>query len=340
MIRIHLTADDVARIRIAEAPDINAELVWAGYRLAHRVRAGRLSRWWQELALGWNPGIAKMFDLYSRSAMPGVLDQAFHADPAVTAKAVAATDPEAMGEYLRSLTYARGLTPFARELIDGREPAYVALGQAVADLQEIAVDPYRRRIASHVATEAARVGARAAALGLGALLGTLHPQVSWDGSAVGVTSVNDYDVELGGRALVLRGSVFATKPGISGNMFEDALELYYPVGGAALLRDARLEAPNAALAALLGPTRAAVLTAVARTPAITTGRLAADLGLAGSSASRHASILREAGLITTFRNGMSVHHHPTRLGAELAADGLAADGTDGTYGTEPSAPPS
>ena len=318
MIRIHLTSDDVARIRIADAPDINAELVWAGYRLAYRVRTQRLARWWHELAPGWNPGITRVYTLYTRTALPGLLDPSFHPDPALTAKAVAATDPGEMGEYLRSLTYSRPMTPFARELAEGREPAYAALGQAVADLQAIAVDPYRRRIASHVATEAARVGARAAAAGIGALLDTLHPQVSWDGRTVGVASANDYDVELDGRALVLRGSVFATKPGISGSMFEDALELYYPVAGSVLERDARLEAPSAALAALLGSTRAAALTAVAGTPAITTGQLAAALGLSGAAASRHASVLREAGLIATFRNGMTVHHHPTRLGAELA----------------------
>jgi len=75
LIRIQLTVDDVARIRIAEAPDINAELIWAGYRLAHRIRTGRLSRWRHEVARDWKPGIAKVFDLYSRSTMPALLDR-------------------------------------------------------------------------------------------------------------------------------------------------------------------------------------------------------------------------------------------------------------------------
>ncbi|WP_420717370.1 helix-turn-helix domain-containing protein [Streptomyces sp. WM6378] len=55
-----------------------------------------------------------------------------------------------------------------------------------------------------------------------------------------------------------------------------------------------------------------------RTPALTTGRLAAVLGVSPAAASRHASALREAGLIATIRNGQTVHHHSPRLGHDLA----------------------
>jgi DNA-binding transcriptional ArsR family regulator len=90
------------------------------------------------------------------------------------------------------------------------------------------------------------------------------------------------------------------------------------------MRDPKLHAPGRALVALLGATRAAALVTVVKTPAVTTGRLAATLGVSVAAASRHASVLRESGLIATLRNGQTVHHAPTRIGVDLvhgSADG-------------------
>ncbi|MEU3465401.1 helix-turn-helix domain-containing protein [Streptomyces sp. NPDC006733] len=51
--------------------------------------------------------------------------------------------------------------------------------------------------------------------------------------------------------------------------------------------------------------------------ALTTGDLAAVQGLSAAAVSQQATALREAGLIATFRNAQTVHHHPTRLGRDL-----------------------
>jgi hypothetical protein len=67
--------------------------------------------------------------------LPGVFDGALRPDPAATAVAVAATSPDALGHYLQTLTRARVMTPFLRELADGHGPALAALGEAVANLQ-------------------------------------------------------------------------------------------------------------------------------------------------------------------------------------------------------------
>jgi DNA-binding transcriptional ArsR family regulator len=107
-------------------------------------------------------------------------------------------------------------------------------------------------------------------------------------------------------------------------MFDDALVVSYPATDTVLLRDPAGRAPNPALTALLGPTRAAALVAICRTAALTTSRLAAALGLSAAAASRQATVLRDAGLIASYRDGMTVHHHATRLGSELA-DGLDVD---------------
>jgi DNA-binding transcriptional ArsR family regulator len=54
---------------------------------------------------------------------------------------------------------------------------------------------------------------------------------------------------------------------------------------------------------LLGRTRASVLTSIAESPHLTTKELASLLGISPAGASQHATVLREAGLITTRREG-------------------------------------
>jgi DNA-binding transcriptional ArsR family regulator len=49
----------------------------------------------------------------------------------------------------------------------------------------------------------------------------------------------------------------------------------------------------------------------------TTTELAARVGVSVAAASQHATVLREAGLITTRRQGSAVLHSLTPLGVEL-----------------------
>ena len=67
--------------------------------------------------------------------------------------------------------------------------------------------------------------------------------------------------------------------------------------------------------ALLGRSRAAVLEAVA--DGCTTTELARRAGVSLASASQHAAVLRDSGLLVTRRTGKSVHHSLTVLGAAL-----------------------
>ena len=85
------------------------------------------------------------------------------------------------------------------------------------------------------------------------------------------------------------------------------------------------------LAALLGPTRAAVLR-VLRQPRGTVD-LAAAVGISPASASEHAKVLREAYLIQTCREGRSVRHSLTPLGRTILGQLRPAPGElDGRVG--------
>jgi DNA-binding transcriptional ArsR family regulator len=56
---------------------------------------------------------------------------------------------------------------------------------------------------------------------------------------------------------------------------------------------------------------------VADSPTITTGEVADRLGVSAATVSRHLTVLRETGLITSRRRANTVHHASTRSAAVL-----------------------
>ena len=72
---------------------------------------------------------------------------------------------------------------------------------------------------------------------------------------------------------------------------------------------------------MLGPTRAAVLRALAEPRG--TAELAYEVGISPASASEHAKVLRDANLIETRRQGRSVRHSLTPLGRTIVGQLLA-----------------
>lgn len=233
---------------------------------------------------------------------------------------------EQVASHSQHLARTRALTPFTRALADGQTSAYADLSSRIADFQVTALDPCRRQVTSTVATAGARACSRAAAFGTDAMLRTLHPMIRWDGSVLALHTTHDSTQALAGRPLVLRPAAFAA--GITVDPLPGMVTVVDPATDAAIVKDHRLGAPSPALTALLGATRAAALSAIARSPGSTTGQLAIALGLSAAAASRHATVLREAGLISTFRNGSSIHHSLTRLGDGLAGGSQFAVGKD------------
>ncbi len=166
------------------------------------------------------------------------------------------------------------------------------------------------------------VGERSAILrqyGVSALLNTLSPHLRFTGMTLVGRYPWDRHVRLDGRGLVLMPSAFWTgHPLFTWDPVDPSrYVLIYPShqcadpGSGARTDDA--------LAALLGPTRAAVLR-VLRQPH-NTSAIARKVRISPSSASEHAAILRAAGLITTDRYGQAVVHRLSELGSALLANG-------------------
>ncbi|MET8897426.1 ArsR/SmtB family transcription factor [Streptomyces albogriseolus] len=331
MIRLHFSAADLRRVVLAPRPDALFETALSvrlllGAPTVHRGRRAGVARW--QHAMRGNPvsraGI--LAELVRRDDyLPDFLLQpnaSGFSDAVESAHALPASRlrqdlgqllgrPGDMGKRngprpdgvrrLRELAEGstRGRDAFARDL-------HTYHGSSIAGLWP------------HVTTSAAADRTLRAEMllrgGVDALLTTLAPSWRWQPPVLHLPSSSTYDVPLCGRGLLLVPSFFATRPFLGYHPDEPTV-LVYPMNDGA---DAT-EVSAGALAPLLGRTRAAVLAAL-RTPATTTA-LAERTGTSLASASQHAAVLRNAGLISTERTGTAVLHTLRPLGQALLDGG-------------------
>jgi len=165
----------------------------------------------------------------------------------------------------------------------------------------------------------ADIAARArtiASAGIASMAGNLHPQVTWGSGAVRVSlRRHSEQVDCRGSGLVLVPSVMSSWGCMVLTEPPAQPTLFYPARGvtAGWARDETEIAD--ALGALLGPARADILlrAGIART----TSQVARDAAIAVSTASHHLTVLREAGLISSERDGVRMLHLRTPLGEAM-----------------------
>ncbi len=179
--------------------------------------------------------------------------------------------------------------------------------------------PYWPQVGAGLAADRALRARQVLHGGVERLLNGLYPpRIRWRPPVLEVDLLSgiEGDVHLGGRGLLLVPSVFATQAPLVDPDTEPRPVLTYPAhydpatGPLLVARPAASGAP-APVSALLGRTRAAVLHTIARRPGCTTGELAAALRITASGASQHATVLREAGLVTTLRDRNTALHTAT-----------------------------
>jgi DNA-binding transcriptional ArsR family regulator len=296
---IHFTPDDLARVTISAGPDLMVELAGS----VHGLATGALDRK-RRPRLTSTVGLSPMWPLFEFARalewVPDFLTPGRHLAFAPGLAGVLATP----ARRLRS-----ELAPFGG-------PAWMhdpqrlrgALRATLPAYYRDVFAPHWNQVTAHVLAERAARGQVLLDYGVHRLLATLHPRVRWDPPILRVWCPSDDIVRfyLRGRGLRLvpqyfqSGIALMDRPG-------EPLELMYP---------ARLHITGggASLHALLGRTRAAVLAAADGT---TTSQLAQRVGISNASASEHATILRQAGLITTTQRGRCVVHALTPLGGAL-----------------------
>ncbi|MCX5201333.1 winged helix-turn-helix domain-containing protein [Streptomyces sp. NBC_00237] len=320
MLRIHFTGEDLARVRLAARPDALWETVLSLHRLRDR-RGGRVYGEWRDRArAGWAASGRQRRLLRSvvptRGYFPDFL-----------------TPEEGAAGWEEGLEAVRG-TPEERvraelAVLEGEEPTAggeaaplggeVELGglvDALVGYHRAAVAPVWPHVHARVEADRAARGRALLDGGADALLASLPPVLRWRSPVLEADYPVERDVWLEGRGLRLQPSFFCQ--GAPVMLYDPGLPpvLVYPVAHApAGVR--RGEGPS--LGRLVGHTRSAVLRAIDH--GCTTSELARRAGVSMASASQHAGVLREAGLVVTLRHGSAVLHSLTPLGVALLRGG-------------------
>jgi len=287
MLKIHFEVEDLALLRMTSGLGPVAEGVFA-LNLFGR-NSGVFNGWRKHVRDGLGPKMREIEHLAGRSkSIPELLR--------LVGRPGGSTSPDATGD----------------------ERARQRVTAAVFEFCQVAVLPFWSRALGQMQAERDMRGRIMVTNGVGLMLDTLHSKVLWNPPILEVVSDTDAEVHLGGRGLILSPSMFL---GGKANLLVDAeSDTGPPVLVYSMPSDPRRtldqwagqEPSGTALGALVGHTRAAALQTL--TESCTTGELAQRLGISLAGASKHATVLRGAGLIATARNRNTMLHTLTSLG--------------------------
>lgn len=327
--RIRFTGEDLTRTRVAGAPGPLLELDLAMRVLRRRNQPMRFGAWRREVSMCLPPSAKTVLDLVSfMNESPTCLLPADPGDPRELLDRKQAGTERLLAQEMEAAVERRGLRlpNWAARIC--QEPELLrSLYRGVGEVHERVLAPYWRQVTDVVAADRSL---RTRALldgGMERLLSGLSPRhVRWDPPTLSLLVAGGYDgaLQLRGRGLLLVPTLFGAEAPVVNPYAEPQPVMTYP----ASLGDS-VEAPALAvtwqstpatsksLAQLLGRTRAAVLSVVAERPGITTRELAGRTGVSPASASEHATVLRQAGLITSVRRSNTVLHTLTDAGVSL-----------------------
>ncbi|MFC9268270.1 ArsR/SmtB family transcription factor [Streptomyces zhihengii] len=340
MLRIHFTAEDLARTHVAPTIGAAAETVHSLellreprdipllglWRSAVRERVGADAGPLTSLIPARGPGL----DVPALMGDAGSLE---HAVDHLMSVPVARLRREFAG-----IDFHPAHLPWARRVSEGDREARKDLADAVRAVHRLAVEPYWRQARSELAAFAARCADLLLDGGADLLLRSVCPPlVRWRPPVLEAPHPRPVEVRLRGSGLVITPAVFSPQ---SVSFLWDPLDASRPprltvpvlreplTGAGPALPDG---SPGPHLESLLGRTRAAALRVTAQ--GCTTTELARRLGVSAAAASQHATVLRRAELITTRRRGGSVLHLVTPLGLALLRTGTTGGRTrDGGTG--------
>ncbi|MFF3858223.1 helix-turn-helix domain-containing protein [Streptomyces sp. NPDC002209] len=349
MLRIHFTGVDLARVRMAGRPDALWETILSFHRLRDRRDARLFGEWRTETRSRLNSETRLLGALIpSRGYFPDFLtpvEGQYGWD--VGLDALRGIRPERMRRELTLLGAGTGVgaafgMPSAvsggadasvprrlRDFMDGGTKHLPRLLGELRGYHRAAVEPYWTHIQAQIEAERAARGRALLDGGADELLASLPPMLRWRAPVLECDYPVDRDVRLRGRGLLLQPSFFCRKTAVTLHDPELPPVLVYPAAaqlasaptGGESIRPLE-EQRQRTLGKLVGHTRSVVLRAIG--DGATTSELARRAGVSLASASQHACVMREAGLVTTLRRGNAVLHTVTPLGAALLKGGAVA----------------
>ncbi|MDT0378635.1 winged helix-turn-helix domain-containing protein [Streptomyces sp. DSM 42041] len=331
MLHIHFTADDRARLRLAERADPLWETVLSLHQM---IRPDPFFAAWRRrtgaglAAAGAGADLRLLTTLAPRSSyFPDFLtpsdDDGHPPDVGTGIDRVLSTGKGRLRTEIGRLASGMPRPPaWLDDFAAGRPRALHRLGDALRRYHAVALAPHADRVAADVRRDRNDRARRVLRHGGEAVLGALGASARWRPPVLEVDYPTTQHLRLDGRGLTLVPSFFLHDHPIA--LADPSLPpvLTFPVSRGPLWipGHARREEDGGgragtALDDLLGPTRAAVLRSLDTRR--TTSALADRLRVSPSAASRHATTLRRAGLVDTERRGGAVLHSRTALGTAL-----------------------
>lgn len=316
MIEWRLTPDDVARVRFAFSPLFETVMSLIVLRApgSHSLHLPWV-RATQPLIAGLD--LSELFAL-----VPVHGDTADFLAPPPTSplpdfaeelEAVRATPPDRVAAELAGV-------PGLPAAVAGRIRAdpHAAIARLAGTLQaywDIALAPHWPRIAALLEADVLWRSKRLAAGGTAALFEDLHETIAWRRGRLTAADPHHHTGSLAGEGLLLVPAVM-TWPGVRKMIEPYQPMLAYPARAIATLWETGPPPSPRALGALIGQTRAAMLTTLTEPCSTTT--LAHRLQVTPGAVSQHLSVLLDAGMVTRSRVGRQVLYRRTRSGDMLA----------------------
>ncbi|WP_237103989.1 helix-turn-helix transcriptional regulator [Nonomuraea sp. MG754425] len=325
LLRIHFTADDLARTTIAATADPLWELLLSRFRLHDRDKSLTLRPWIHRLhenralLARAEPGIRWLSALAPAAPyFPDFLTPAAARDGLGPGLAALRSTPRArLAHELRRFARHAPVPDWAVPLARGDDATIAQVTAALNAYHEVAIAPHQQLIQAALDAERAKRVRHLLDGGVEELLASMRPLMRWRSPVLEVDYSVDRDLHLDGRGLRLVPSFFCRRVPVAPADPELPPTLIYPL--APEFRWKPAEHAPAPLKALIGGTRAAVLHAI--DVGATTTELARRTGISPAAASRHTTVLREAGLISSQRHGPAVLHVLTALGRDVLQHG-------------------
>lgn len=328
MLRMVFEREDLQRVRIAAGPDPMWETVLSSLRARDPGPADRFTGWRRQTrqrAAGSAPADRWLSRVFSLVPARGKFPDFLTPDPRITdieaaCEAIACTPRAHLRSDLGTVFAGRTPPGWIRDLAGGDRPLLHDVVRSARGVYDLLVAPHWQQIRGSVLDDRAERARRLALHGVGSLLTSLPGVIGWDGHTLDVRYPSARTVHLAGRGLTLVPSHFCQGRPVT--MIDPGRPpvLIYPVRHRA---EPVVPQLSPGLVALLGRTRAECLGALDTSRS--TSDLAGRLGTSIGTASKHAAVLRSAGLVRSVRRGGTVLHNLTSLGADLLA-GNAADG--------------
>jgi biotin operon repressor len=316
MLRIHFQPEDLTRTTVAPSADVLWETLLGLHAVQERDGDIAFDRWRRVTAPRIPSSLRPLLELAPPGGhSPGFLTPTRGEDGIEEGMdAIRATPRERL---VRDLARQSRAPFFALRLEAGAPDVTDRIAADMGRFFAIAVGPYWPQISRDVEADRRRHLRTLGAHGVERLLDTLHPSVRWRHPVLQVDDRADRDLHLAGRGITLIPAFFCRQYPLTPTDPGPHPLLVVPVSRRtwAWRKDAGGPAGDRPLAGLLGPTRTAVLETTTEDCSTTQIARRTDISLA--TVSHHTRVLREAGLITTRREGYGVRHQITELGLSL-----------------------